>query len=66
LTPFVGRKLVGLFAQIRTEDLEYLLELVAAGEVTPVMGTTFPLAEAPEAVRRLKTEHSRGKAVIAV
>ncbi len=66
LTPFVGRKLVGLFAQIRTEDLEYLLELVAAGKVTPVMGTKFPLAEAPEAVRRLKTEHSRGKAVIVV
>jgi len=66
LTPFVGRKLVGFLVQIRTEDLEYLLELVAAGKVTPVMGTKFPLAEAPQAVRRLKTERSRGKAVIVV
>jgi NADPH:quinone reductase-like Zn-dependent oxidoreductase len=66
VTPFVGRKLVGLLAKIKTEDLEYLLELVAAGKVTPVMGTRFPLAEAPEAVRRLRSEHSRGKAVIVV
>jgi NADPH:quinone reductase-like Zn-dependent oxidoreductase len=64
--PFVGRKLVGFLAQIKTEDLENLLELVASGKLTPVMGTKFPLAEAPEAVRRLKTEHSRGKAVIVV
>src|SRR5439155_16650074 len=35
-------------------------------EVTPVIDRTYPLAEAPQAIRRLQTGQARGKIVITV
>ena len=53
-------------AKDRAEHLEVLRELIEAGKVTPVIGRTYRLAEAPEAIRQLEQGHARGKFVVTV
>jgi NADPH:quinone reductase-like Zn-dependent oxidoreductase len=53
-------------AKERTEDLEYLTTLIEDGKVTPVIDRTFPLQEAPEAIRYLAQGHPGGKIVVTV
>jgi NADPH:quinone reductase-like Zn-dependent oxidoreductase len=66
LSPFVSQKL-GLFASKENGgDLVVLKELIEAGKVTPVIDTTYPLSEVPEALRHLEEGHARGKVVITV
>ena len=48
------------------EDLAVLKDLVEAGKVIPVIDRTYPLNEAPEAIRYLEEGHARGKVVITV
>jgi NADPH:quinone reductase-like Zn-dependent oxidoreductase len=43
-----------------------LTELIEAGNLTPVIDRTYPLREAPEAIRYLEEGHARGKVVIRV
>ena len=43
-----------------------LTELIEAGKVTPVIDRTYPLGEAPAAIRYLVDGHARGKVVITV
>jgi NADPH:quinone reductase-like Zn-dependent oxidoreductase len=66
LSPFVGQKL-GTF--ISSENAEYMIvlkELIEAGKVTPVIDRTYPLNEAPQAIRYLIDGHTRGKIAISV
>jgi NADPH:quinone reductase-like Zn-dependent oxidoreductase len=55
-----------LVSKERSEDLLVLKELIEAGKVTPVIDRTYPLGEAPEAIRYLAEGHARGKVVIRV
>ncbi|WP_159323619.1 NAD(P)-dependent alcohol dehydrogenase [Streptomyces tendae] len=48
------------------EDLLAVAALVEAGQLTPVVGRTFALADAAKAVRHVEEGHSRGKTVITV
>lgn len=48
------------------ENLMALRGLVEAGKITPVIDRTFPLAETPDAIRYVETEHARAKVVITV
>ena len=66
LSPFVGPRMLMFMAQLRKEDLVVLAELVEAGKINPVVGRTYPLSEAPEAIRYLETGHARGKTIITV
>jgi NADPH:quinone reductase-like Zn-dependent oxidoreductase len=66
VSPFVGRRLRGLNSKQRLEDLKAVAELVDAGRVTPVIDRTYPLSEAPDALRYLEQGHPRGKVVIDV
>ncbi len=66
LSAFVSQKLSGLTAKERQKDLEFLKELIQSGKVTPVIDRTYPLSEAPEAVRYLEEGHARGKVIITV
>jgi NADPH:quinone reductase-like Zn-dependent oxidoreductase len=66
LSMFVGQRLGGIVSKLTKEDLEAVAELIEAGSVTPVVGRTYPLRQAPEAVRVLETGHAEGKLVIAV
>jgi len=66
LAPFVSQKLCGLFSMQRTEDLQFLSELIEAGKVRPVIDRTYPLSAVPDAIRYLAGGHARGKIVITV
>ena len=66
LSPFVGQKLGTFVNKENYEDLIVLKELIEAGELTPVIDRTYPLAKASEAIRYLEGGHARGKVVITV
>jgi 2-desacetyl-2-hydroxyethyl bacteriochlorophyllide A dehydrogenase len=66
LSRFVGQDLKSLVAEVCAEDLETLRELIETGKVAPVIDRTYPLAEAPEALRYLHEEHPGGKVVVTI
>jgi NADPH:quinone reductase-like Zn-dependent oxidoreductase len=66
LSPFVGQDLRTFISSENHEDLIVLKELIESGKLTPVIDRTYPLAEAPEAIRYLENRHARGKVVIRV
>ena len=66
LSPFVSQKLGSFLAKENKEDLQFLKELIEAGDVTPVIDRTYSLGETPEAIRYLEEGHARGKVVITV
>jgi NADPH:quinone reductase-like Zn-dependent oxidoreductase len=43
-----------------------LKDLIEAGKLTPVIDRTYPLSEAPQAIRYLAQGHARGKVVLNV
>jgi NADPH:quinone reductase-like Zn-dependent oxidoreductase len=63
---FVGQRLRGLATKIEQPDLLALEELIGSGAVTPVIDRTYPLIEAPDAIRYLEEGHAAGKIVITV
>jgi NADPH:quinone reductase-like Zn-dependent oxidoreductase len=63
---FTEQKLLGLISQERQQDLLTLKDLIEAGKLTPVIDRTFPLKEAPQAIRYLEQGHARGKVVVTV
>jgi NADPH:quinone reductase-like Zn-dependent oxidoreductase len=66
LSPFVAQKLRTFIARENHEDMIVLKDLVGAGKVTPVIDATYPLAEAPQAIRHVEQGRARGKVVITV
>lgn len=62
----MGQKLGTFVSRENHKDMIVLKELVEAGKVTPVIDRTFPLSEAPGAIRYLRDGSARGKIVIAV
>ena len=58
--------MVNMMAQPSQKDLAYLAELLAAGQVNPVIDRCYPLAELPEALRYLAEGHVQGKVIITV
>ena len=66
LSPFVSQKLGSFLAKPSKDDLQFLKELIEAGKVKPVIDRTYPLSEAPDAIRYLEEGHARGKVVITV
>jgi len=63
---FVGQRLRGLATKVKRDDLITVTELIEAGTLKPVIDRTYPLIEAPDAIRYLQEGHSRGKVVITV
>ena len=63
---FVGQRMVGLATKIRHDDLVVLTELIEAGTLKPVIDRTYPLIEAPDAIRYLAEGHAAGKIVVTV
>jgi NADPH:quinone reductase-like Zn-dependent oxidoreductase len=66
LDRFVHQRVVSFIARVGKADLLALKELVESGEVAPVIGRTYPLHEAPDAIRHLETGHARGKVIVSV
>jgi NADPH:quinone reductase-like Zn-dependent oxidoreductase len=63
---FTEQKLLGLISRESSQDLLTLKDLIEAGKLTPVIDRTYPLSEAPEAIRYLEQGHARGKVVLTV
>jgi NADPH:quinone reductase-like Zn-dependent oxidoreductase len=63
---FVGQRLRGLPTKVKREDLITVTEMIETGTLTPVIDRTYPLIEAPDAIRYLEEGHSRGKVVITI
>jgi len=66
LSPFVSQNLRPFLSMGRHDDLVTLNEMIKAGTVTPVVGKTYPLEEAGEAIAYCGGGHGRGKTVITV
>ena len=66
LSRFVGQRLTGFIPKERGSDLAQVAELIEAGRVAPALDRTYPLADAPEAMRRLEDGEVRGKVAITV
>ena len=66
LSLVVGQRLRPVVSVENRADLVALTELVEAGSVTPVVGATYALADAAEAVRQLENGHAQGKIVVTV
>lgn len=66
LSLLTGQRLRPVTAKETTEDLGTLGELIESGALTPVVGRTYTLAEAAEAVRELEGGHAGGKLVVTI
>jgi NADPH:quinone reductase-like Zn-dependent oxidoreductase len=66
LSPFVSQKLGTFICSENAADLLVLTGLIESGQVTPVIDRSYPLSEAPAAIRYLQDGHARGKVVISV
>jgi NADPH:quinone reductase-like Zn-dependent oxidoreductase len=66
LSPFVRQRLTMYTSKHRQADLDTLRQLTETGQVTPLIGQTYPLAEVPAAIRVLQDGHARGKIAITI
>jgi NADPH:quinone reductase-like Zn-dependent oxidoreductase len=60
------QKMLGLISKERQQDLLTLKDLIEAGKLKPVIDRTYPLSEAPQAIRYLEQGHARGKVVLTI
>jgi len=63
---FTSQHLRGLIAKECARGLEELGRLIESGAVSPVIGRTYRLADAPDAMRYLAEGHSAGKVIITI
>ncbi len=61
-----GQRVRVYIAKDTKEDFLALKELIEAGKLRPVVGQTYPLAEAAEAMRQVESGRAQGKVVITV
>jgi NADPH:quinone reductase-like Zn-dependent oxidoreductase len=66
LSRFVGQKLRWFISKEDYQHLMLLKELIEAGKITPVIDRTYPLVDAPQAIRYLEQGQAIGKIVITV
>lgn len=61
-----GRKFLNAGSRERVEIFDELGELITQGVITPTITRTYPLAQAPDAIRYLAEGHAAGKVVVTV
>jgi NADPH:quinone reductase-like Zn-dependent oxidoreductase len=66
LSLMVRQRLTMYVSRHRQADLDALNRLIEAGQVTPVIGRTYQLSDAPAAIRGLAEGHAQGKLVITI
>jgi NADPH:quinone reductase-like Zn-dependent oxidoreductase len=66
LSPFVGQRLTMLASKEHHAHLEAVSRFIEAGQVVPIVDKTYPLAEAPDAMRHLEAGRARGKIAITI
>jgi NADPH:quinone reductase-like Zn-dependent oxidoreductase len=66
LSLLVRQRLIMYVSRHRQADLETLRRLIEAGQLTPVIGRTYPLSETPAAIRHLAEGHAQGKIAVTI
>lgn len=66
LSGFTRQRLKPFLSVGKQQDLLTLADLIATGQVTPVIDRTYPLDEAADALRHVGAGHTRGKVVVTV
>jgi NADPH:quinone reductase-like Zn-dependent oxidoreductase len=66
LSAFTGQKLTTFITSENHQDLDLLTDLIETGQLTPVIDRTYPLNQAPAAIRYLQDGHARGKVAITI
>jgi NADPH:quinone reductase-like Zn-dependent oxidoreductase len=66
ISPVTRQRLTTFVSRHRQADLETLRQLTESGQVTPVIGETYPLAAVPQAIRHLRAGHGQGKLAITI
>ncbi|GAA2142765.1 NAD(P)-dependent alcohol dehydrogenase [Nocardioides koreensis] len=66
LSPFVGQTLRAFVAKENAETLQAVNDLVTAGRLRPVLGRSYPLVEAADAVGALEAGAGSGRIVLTV
>ncbi|MDT7783540.1 MAG: hypothetical protein QOF58_1959 [Pseudonocardiales bacterium] len=61
---FTRQRLVVLEAKPSKENLAALRDLAESGQLVPVIERTYPLTDAPDAIRHVELEHARAKVVV--
>jgi len=61
-----SQKLGAMYTNPNRKDYAFLIELIEAGKVVPVIDRRYPLSDVPEALRYYGEGHARGKIVITV
>lgn len=64
--PFLPIKVRPLVHQDRREDLLTIRDLIEAGDLSPVLGATYPLARIAEAIRVVQDGRAHGQVVIII
>jgi NADPH:quinone reductase-like Zn-dependent oxidoreductase len=62
--PFSKHKMGFMLAELKSEDLQTLADLMQSGKLTPVIDRSFPLSETAQALSYLETGRARGKVVV--
>ncbi len=60
LSPFLGQRLVLLPARESAADYEHLTRVIETGQFAPSLDRTYPLEQAPDAMRSLESGQIRG------
>jgi NADPH:quinone reductase-like Zn-dependent oxidoreductase len=63
---FSSQKAVMFIAKASQADLMLIGELIATGQLKPVIDKIYPLSEAADAVRHVEQGHARGKVLISL
>lgn len=69
LPGFLGggkRKLVGMFAKCRYEEMERIVNWMAESKVKPVIDSKYTFEQGAEAMRKMKSGRAKGKIVVEV
>lgn len=64
--PFIDQEIDSMLSEFSSDDLNTLGKLMQTGEMDPVIGSRFELAETAEAIRHSEQGHARGKIIIEV
>ena len=66
LSPFVSQRLKPFLSLAKRKDMVLLSEMIEDGDLTPVVGATYPIADAGAAIAHAGSGHARGKVVVTV
>ena len=66
LSPFVRQKFQVVPARVTAEDLVVMGGYMETGRINPAIETSYPLADAAQALRHVEEGHARGKVVVVI